>query len=158
MAQEQATPFRASDEDWSWIEDDPQGRKGRCLLELRARVEALEAAAGTTQLQPEPPTAASTGGVTVEELMDVMDKAYTLTISSGSVHDAASYLLQHPRVGPLLSGKCVRRVELSEEPPYIDTPSSWSSIRDPYGLSWQEGHASGWAAARAEVARQQGDV
>ena len=77
-------------------------------------------------------------GVTVEELVDCLPNLWT-----GNHDDFARYLLNHPRLGPLLRGE-------------------GAPAPDPVDL-YRQGRRDAWAAAartmaaaRAEVARQQG--
>ena len=102
---------------------------------VKARDAALAAIAA-------PPT----GGVTVGELEHILGRGLLAT------RGAARWLINHPRIGPLLRGEggpAPKRVVLPEDPPfwrmpYVEGPGSADAIA-----------RAVWAAARAEVERQQ---
>lgn len=114
------------------------------LLELRDRVVALEAA-GDVAGNPGHASAAP-AGVTIHELTRTLEH-----IGCDSGH--ADFLWNDSRIGPLLRGEgapAQKRVVLPEDPPfwrmpYVEGPGSADAIA-----------RAVWAAARAEVERQQG--
>lgn len=147
----------------------------RCVLELRDRVAALEAAAKpvaapagkanpqwfggvavpnsdgwiVTQLQS---CAAAPVGVTAEELADCLPANAWAGPEGYSRQAFARHLLGHPRIGPLLRGEgapAPKRVVLPEEPPTCLLPPGdrRADLAKLVRLAW--------AAARAEVERQQ---
>ena len=136
----------ASAKDWEILEKhapDATFVSARCVLELRDRVAALEAAAKSAAA-PVPASTPAPAGVTAEELVDCLPKRW-----NGSFEAFARHLLDHPRIGPLLRGEgapAQKRVVLAKEPPALPEPGP---------IVWP-GYLDGWLAARAEVARQQG--
>jgi hypothetical protein len=129
------------------------------LFALSARLEAVEArlpwigtaadvapqvVSITTPVDPAPQ---AQQGVTVEELVDCLPDAF-----KGDLDSFARYLLSHPRLGPLLRGEGAPapvRVVLPEEPRYPNSLVSGNAY-------YLYGYLDAWAAARAEVERQQG--
>jgi hypothetical protein len=147
-----ATP-RASEQDWKWAEEGESFSGIRCILNLRDRVAALEAAADTSA------PAAAPSGVTVDDLADCLPANAWAGPEGYSRQAFARHLLDHPRIGPLLRGEgapAPKRVVLPEEPPKVSTPLYWNSFVSLHGQAWQEGYAAGWAAARADAERLQG--
>ena len=162
----------------------PSSAFARCLIdlrdcfldELRPRVAALEAAAqstpaadstaapgarsvitgvntsayppGTALLATPALAAAPAGGVTLAEVTEVMEEACNQWTYGG----AARCLLNHPRIGPLLCGEGGKRVALAEEPP------AWLLPFDGRRTDLANLVRHTWTAARAEVARQQGEA
>lgn len=113
-----------------------------CLGELRDRVVALEAAGDVAGNSGHAPT-----GVTIHELTRALE-----CIGCGSGH--ADFLWNDYRIGPLLRGEGAptsKRVVLPERPPLPEHPTPGLT-----GGIYLNGYAYGWAAARAEVERQQG--
>ena len=99
----------------------------------------------TTLVEPAPQ---AQQGVTVEELARILSEA-----PSGDLCPAY-WLLKHPRIGPLLRGEgapAPKRVVLPEAPPM---PRHFRSGQP--GAFQRDGYCEAWAAARAEVERQQG--
>ena len=173
----------ASAKDWGILEKHAPkaayvlGRViARCVLELRDRVAALEAAAKSaaapagkrnpqwlggvavpnsdgwivTQLQS---CAAAPAGVSVEELADSLPVNAWAGPEGYSRQAFARHLLDHPRIGPLLRGEgapAPKRVVLPEDPPFRRMPY----VEGPW--SADDLARAVWAAARAEVERQQG--
>lgn len=159
-------PVRASKRDWERVTNNQAWSPALCLLELRDRVEALEAAGGVkvdflppispavwvgtpagVAPQVVPPTSTV---LTVDELADCLPANAWAGPEGYSRQAFARHLLDHPRIGPLLRGEGAptsKRVVLSEGPPII------ADCYDPlYGM----GRRDAWAASRAEVERQQG--
>ena len=105
---------------------------------VKARDAALAAIAA-------PPT----GGVTVGELEHILGRGLLAT------RGAARWLINHPRIGPLLRGEGAgppKRVVLPEEPPDRDPPT-WMDDRQAY--AWCCGRSAAWADFVTEVVRQQ---
>ena len=129
------------------------GPAKRCLFDLRDRLAAVEArlaqvvapattADGLSLVEPAPQ---APQGVTVEELSGILREAPIGALGR------AYWLLKHPRIGPLLRGEGAPApgpVVLPEEPPEL--------FHDYGGQAYLDGYFAAWAAARAEVARQQG--
>jgi hypothetical protein len=191
-------PVRASEQDWKRIADSWAWSPSLCLLELRDRVAALEAAGGRVpaapdgggltveqlaeclpgnawqgpngysrrvfaehllshpitgpRLRTEPTPAAAPAGVTVDELADCLPASASTGPYGYNRQAFAGHLLDHPRIGPLLRGEgaaAPKRVVLPEEPPfwrmpYVEGPGAVDALA-----------RAVWAAARAEVERQQ---
>ena len=100
----------------------------------------------TTPVEPAPQ---AQQGVTVEELSCILSEAPTVRGLG-----AAYWLLKHPRIGPLLRGEGAPdpvRLVLPEAPPM---PMHFRP--GPPGAFQRDGYCEAWAAARAEVERQQG--
>ena len=161
----------ASAKDWGILEKhapDATFVSARCVLELRDRVAALEAAAGktnpqwlggvavpnsdgwiVTQLQR---CAAAPAGVSVEELADCLPVNAWAGPEGYSRQAFAQHLLDHPKIGRLRRGEgaaAPKRVVLADMPPaYLLPPGDRRA-----DLAKLVCHA--WAAARAEVERQQ---
>jgi hypothetical protein len=129
----------ATGEDWRELEIEAsthEGHTARAVLELLQRLARVEPA----------PAPQAPQGVTVEELVDCLPNPW-----KGDFDSFARYLLDHPRIGPLLRGEgapAAVPVVLPEEQPYPPLVSG--------GLPYLNGFDDGWSAARAEVARQQG--
>jgi hypothetical protein len=156
-------PFKSSVKDWDEIRRFSCNKNPgmfyveKTILELRDRVAALEArlpwtgtAADvapqvvpiTTPVEPAPQ---AQEGVTVEELARILSEA-------PSDSPPPYWLLEHPRLGPLLRGEGAHapvRVVLPEEPRYPNSLVSGNAY-------YLYGYLDAWAAARAEVERQQG--
>lgn len=100
------------------------------------------------RLRTEPtPAVAPAGGVTVDELEHILGRGLLAT------RGAARWLINHPRIGPLLRGEgagAPKRVVLPEEPFYPSVVKG--------GVYYMNGCRDAWAAARAEVERQQQGV
>jgi hypothetical protein len=173
-------PAPATEEDWAALNSfggEFGGPANRCLLDLRDRLAAVEArlewkpAGQPTRLvwtgtaadvapQVVPITTAeglgpvesapqAQQGVTVEELACILSEAPTVRGLA-----AGYWMLKHPRIGPLLRGEPAPApvpVVLPEAPPM---PMRFSP--GPPGAFQRDGYCEAWAAARAEVARQQG--
>ena len=168
-------PPPATQEDWESVYDWARvgDRFAPCVLELRDRVAALEAAAKSaaapagktnpqwlggvavpnsdgwivTQVQS---CAAAPAGVSVKELVDCLPVNAWAGPEGYSRQAFARHLLDHPRIGPLLRGEgagAPKRVVLPEKP----------SMPGLYwvGHDYRDGYRDAWAAARAEVERQQ---
>jgi hypothetical protein len=157
---DEITVIPASHEDWAGLvrrAAEPDGHEARVVLEVHQRLLAVEARlprigtaadvaprveAATTadDLSPVEPAPQAPQGVTVEEL------AYDITVA----------LWSDPRFGPLLRGEGATvqsPVVLPEEPPALATDPTWIFDHD---FRYMHGRRDAWAAARAEVARQQG--
>jgi hypothetical protein len=129
--------------DWAKVGD----RFAPCLLELRRRVEALEAAGGRV------PAAPAGGGLTVEQLAECLPINAWQGPKGYSRRFFAEHLLSHPIAGPLLRGEVAPapvRVVLAKRPPLPEHPTSGLT-----GGIYLNGYVDCWAAARAEVERQQ---
>lgn len=177
-------PVRASEQDWKRIADSWAWSPSLCLLELRDRVAALEAAGRVTGDPANAPSVPAGGwsGVavdclppispavwvgtpadvapqvvptipavlTVDELADCLPANAWAGPEGCSRQAFARHLLDHPRIGRLLRGEGAAapvRVVLPKHQPY---PSFYGG-----GEWYEDGWDSAWAAARAEVERQQ---
>ena len=144
----------ASAKDWGILEKhapDATFVSARCVLELRRRVEALEAGGGVAGNPGHASVAPA--GVSAEELADSLPANAWAGPEGYSRQAFARHLLDNPRIGPLLRGEgapAQKRVVLPEDPPfwrmpYVEGPGSADAIA-----------RAVWAAARAEVECQQG--
>lgn len=160
-----------------------------CLVELRDRVVALEAA-GSVAGNPGHDSAAPAGGwsgvavdclppglsavwvgtpadvapqvvpttpavLTVDELADCLPSNAWAGPEGYSRQAFARHLLDHPRIGPLLRGEgtaAPKRVVLPERPPI---KTAGRSLTELAFMAYRDGCCDTWAAARAEVERQQ---
>ena len=151
MAEIEVTP--ASGKDWHAFiaragQDD--GTTERVLLEVHQRLLAVEAAGGVAGNPGH--ASAAPAGVSVEELADCLPVNAWAGPEGYSRQAFARHLLDHPRIGPLLRGEgapAPKRVVLPEEPPfwrmpYVEGPGAADDLA-----------RAVWAAARAEVERQQ---
>jgi hypothetical protein len=68
--------YKARPEQWAGIEKDSRFELDACILELRARLEALEAQASNYPVTPDSSTPPSVA--TDEELRDIWDRAFDL--------------------------------------------------------------------------------
>lgn len=95
---DQVTPRPATEEDWGSVCDWAKvgDRFAPCLLELRRRVEALEAAGGRV------PAAPAGGGLTVEQLAECLPGNAWQGPNGYSRRVFAEHLLSHPITGPRL--------------------------------------------------------
>lgn len=147
-------PIRAPHKEWDAVyhaaaQLDPLAC---CLVELCDRVVALEAA-GDVAKNSGHASAAPAGGVTEEELADCLSANVVVWPYWYNQRAFARHLLDHPRIGPLLRGEGTAapvRVVLPERPPLPEHPTPGLT-----GGIYLNGYAYGWAAARAEVERQQ---
>lgn len=102
-------------------------------------------------LSPVEPAPQAQQGVTVEELACIMRE-----MPDTGYKGEAAWLLDHPRLGPLLRGEgapAPKRVVLPEEPPAPVSNPKWFFAGD---FRYVQGRRDGWKAAYAEVERQQG--
>ena len=148
-------PPPATEQDWAALHSfggEFGGPAKRCLFDLRDRLAAVEArlaqvgvpATTADGLSPVEPAPQAPQGVTVEELACILREAPIGALGR------AYWLLKHPRLGPLLRGEGAPvPVVLPEEPPAL----AWLLAHD---FRYMQGRRDAWAAARAEVARQQG--
>jgi hypothetical protein len=167
---DEITVIPASHEDWAGLvrrAAEPDGHEARVALEVHQRLLAVEArlpwvgtaadvapqAAPTTTaagLSPVEPAPQALQGVTVEELAEVLSKSPCFNLG------AARYLLDHPRLGPLLRGEGAAvqsPLVLPEEPPALAHVNSGFATHQ----AFEDGYFAGWYSLRAEVARQQGE-
>jgi len=165
---DEITVIPASHEDWAGLvrrAAEPDGHEARVVLEVHQRLLAVEARlpwvgtaadvaprveAATTadDLSPVEPAPQAPQGVTVEELKEVLQHAIFPCTST------ARYLLDHPRIGPLLRGEGApgqSPVVLPEEPPL---PTA--VVSGLIGEFYLNGYRDAWAKAYRMVARQQG--
>ena len=140
-------PIRAPQKEWDAVyyyaaaQVDPLAC---CLVELRDRVVALEAVVGVVGNPGHAPN-----GVTIHELTRAMER-----FGCDSTH--AEFLWNDPRIGPLLRGEGAAapvRVVLPERPPI---KTAGRSLTELAFMAYRDGCCDTWAAARAEVERQQG--
>jgi hypothetical protein len=159
-------PFKASDHDWQTakkLAESSGGNYARALLEVRDRLAAVEARlpwTGTASdvapqlvpiTTPVEPAPQAQQGVTVNELVRVLSQY-------GDDAGAAYVLWDHPRIGPLLRGEPAPvpvpvRVVLPEEPP-LAALNAHAPTGPGAEVYWGACFTT-WAAARAEVERQQ---
>lgn len=175
-------PWRASEKVWKGLGLIATGTAGPaglygcscCILELRDRVKALEAAAKTAALLVpkegpalvlsedafqaleaaggRAPDAPAGGGLTVEQLAECLPINALQGPEGYSRRFFAEHLLSHPIAGPLLRGEgagAPRRMVLAETPPFPAFPRMLGTA------GYFDGFREAWAAARAEVERQQ---
>jgi hypothetical protein len=176
----------ASHEDWAGLirrAAYPGGGDQRVVLEVHQRLLAVEARLpriGTAAdvapqvvsittadgLSPVEPAPQAQQGVTVEELVCILSEAPTVQ-GPASAAWLLNWLLSHPRLGPLLLshprlGPLLRgegapapvRVVLPEEPP-LAALNAHAPTGPGAEVYWGACFTT-WAAARAEVERQQG--
>lgn len=125
----------------------------RAMEAAAARVAArVDTAAGLSPVEPAPQ---APQGVPVEELANAIVRVFTKKKPGNDLsaaYDITVALWSDPRIGPLLRGEgapAAVPVVLPEEVP--DIP--WLFEHD---FRYMQGRRDAWAAARAEVARQQG--
>ena len=149
-----AEPIHAPQKEWDAVyyyaaaQVDPLAC---CLLELRDRVVALEAAGSVAGNSGH--VSAAPAGVSAEELADSLPANAWAGPEGYSRQAFARHLLDHPRIGPLLRGEgapAPKRVVLPEDPPFRRMPY----VEGPW--SADDLARAVWAAARAEIQRQQG--
>jgi uncharacterized protein (DUF2267 family) len=110
-------------------------------------------------LSPVEPAPQAPQGVTVNELADAIARVCTEKKPGNdlrALYDITVALWSDPRIGPLLRGEGATvqsPVVLPEEPPALATDPTWIFDHD---FRYMHGRRDAWAAARAEVARQQG--
>jgi len=98
------------------------------------------------------PAAAPAGGVTEEEMRRALADSVWALESDCERREVTNFLFNHPRIGPLLHGEGGKRVALAKVPTSGIAGMAKRQSRDP--REW----LAGWTAARAEVARQQGET
>ena len=144
----------ASAKDWEILEKrtpDATFVSARCVLELRRRVEALEAGGGVAGNPGHASVAPA--GVTVDELADCLPANAWAGPEGYSRQAFARHLLDHPRIGALLRGEgapAPKRVVLPDAPPPLINVSSPC-----VDTAFQDGYFAGWYALRREIQRQQ---